>query len=221
MTRSRPPYAVRTSALAVLGLLLSSLPAFAQEPPAPPPPPPPAEAVPPAAVTGPPVASAMTAPKSADDMTGSLGFGVGVIPNAQLIGTTGQVAVKYWMSDMLAIVPALNFTLTKAMGTDAAWVFNPEAVVLFVPFRSTATRFSLGGGLGFGLSKNPGISSDTTIEVYLPIQAGVEHFFTRWFSMGIAARTRLVDYTKTGTPYTFNMAINTASLLGSVFFYTD
>jgi hypothetical protein len=167
------------------------------------------------------MASAMAAPKAADDMTGSVGFGVGVIPNNQLVGTTGQVAIKYWMSDVLAIVPALNFTLTKAMNVDAAWVFNPEAVVLFVPIRSTSTRLLVGGGLGFGVSKNPAISTDTTFEIYLPIQAGVEHFFTRWFSMGIAARTRLVDYTKTGTPYTFNVAINTASLLGSLFFYTD
>ena len=35
---------------------------------------------------------AIVAPKAPDDMTGSIGFGVGVIPNAQLAGTTGQVA---------------------------------------------------------------------------------------------------------------------------------
>src|SRR5262245_23824295 len=122
MTRIWPLRAVRTSALAVLGLLLTSLPALAQEAAAPPPPPPPA--APPSAVTGPPMASAMAAPKAADDMTGSVGFGVGLIANNQLFGTAGQVAIKYWMSDVLAIVPALNFTLTKTMGVDAAWVFN-------------------------------------------------------------------------------------------------
>jgi hypothetical protein len=155
-------------------------------------------------------------------MTGSLGFGVGVTPSVQLVGTSGQVAVKYWSTDTLAFVPALNFTLSKSMGQSAAWLFNPEFVVLFVPFKGTSTRLLVGGGLGVSLSKTmPAIVNNTTFEIYLPIQAGVEHFFTRWFSMGIAARTRLFDYTKTGTPYTMNFSINSASLLGSLFFYTD
>jgi hypothetical protein len=155
-------------------------------------------------------------------MTGSIGFGVGVIPNAQLAGTNGEVAVKYWMSDKIAIVPALIFSLTKTTGVDTAWVFNPEAVALYVPFRSTTTRLLVGGGVGVSLSKlMPMLQPDTTFEVYLPIQGGVEHFFTRWFSMGIAARTRLFDYAKTGGASTTGFAINSTSLLGSLFFYTD
>jgi hypothetical protein len=208
---------VRTLALAIAGLLLTALPALAQDPGAAPA----AGATPPGAVSS--TVSALSAPKGPDDMTGSLGFGVGVIPNAQLAGTNGQVAVKYWMRDTLAIVPALNFNITKATGTDTSWVLNPEVVALFVPFKSTSTRLLVGGGLGLSVGKAPPVTAmtDTTFHVYLPIQAGVEHFFTRWFSTGIAARTNLFDYTKTGTPYSMSIAINSAALLGSLFFYTD
>jgi hypothetical protein len=197
--------------VATVALALGSAEAFAQAPAATP------ETSPPA-----PGISAVSAPKGADDMTGSIGFGVGVIPNAQLAGTNGEVAVKYWWSDKIAFVPALIFTLTKPTGMDTAWVFNPEAVALYVPFQSTSTRLLVGGGLGISLSKlMPMLQPDTTFEIYLPIQAGVEHFFTRWFSLGIAARTRLFDYAKTGGVSTTSFAIDSTSLLGSLFFYTD
>ena len=208
---------VRTLASAVAGLSLIAFPAFAQDPGA---------ALSSGAAPsggGSSTISALSGPKGADDMTGSLGFGIGVIPNAQLAGTNGQVAVKYWMHDTLAIVPALNFNITKVTGTDTSWEFNPEVVALFVPFRSTSTRLLVGGGLGFSVGKTPPVTAmtDTTFHIYLPIQAGVEHFFTRWFSTGIAARTNLFDYTKTGTPYSMSIAIDSAALLGSLFFYTD
>src|SRR5258708_1021864 len=102
--------------LSVAGLLSTASPAFAQDPGAPPP-----------AAGGTVAATAanLAAPKGANDMTGSLGFGVGVVPNAQLAGTNGQVAIKYWMRDTLAIVPALNFSLTKNPGFNTAWAVNP------------------------------------------------------------------------------------------------
>jgi hypothetical protein len=210
------------SALALAGVMAAELSAFAQVPPpaaAPPPPPPPAAEAPPPPVVAAPMAPAPM-PRSADDMTGSIGFGVGVIPNMQLVGTNGQVAIKYWVQDNLALVPALNLGISKSMGTDAAWVFNPEVVVLYTPFKVASTRFQIGGGLGFGVGKTPP-ATDTAFTLNLPIQGGVEHFFTRWFSMGIAARTNLFQYTKLGDAWTTSIAINTTSLLGQLFFYTD
>ena len=165
----------------------------------------------------------MVMAKSAHDMTGSLGFGVGVIANPQLIGTSGTVSIKYWMKDTLALVPSLNFAFTKAMDTPAGWNVAPRVVVLFVPFAATSTRFLVGGGLGFSVSKVSG-AMQTGIGVNVPIQAGVEHFFARWFSMGIAAGTNLFTYQRQGipgTPWSMAFSINTASLLGSLFFYTD
>ena len=44
------------------------------------------------------------------------------------------------------------------------------------------------------------------VNIYVPIQAGVEHFFTRWFSMGIAAQSNLIDYQKDDH---FSSTINT------------
>jgi hypothetical protein len=194
------------------GLLLAAMPALAQDQPPPVAPPPPSTSVP-------PPMQALAAPKSGDDMTGSLGFGVGVAGGTTaLVRTLDSVALKYWLNDALAIVPLLAFNYTKPSGGgDAAWVFNPEAVVLYTPFRTTSTRFSLGGGIGFSVGKTPP-APNTAVSIYVPIQAGVEHFFTRWFSLGIAARTRLIDYEK---DQFFASTINTTAFLGQLFFYTD
>jgi hypothetical protein len=97
------------------------------------------------------------------------------------------------------------------------WDFSPSAIVLFVPFRSTSTRFEVGGGLGISIGKTPPRTS-TDVRFFVPIQAGVEHFFTRWFSTGIAAQSFLIDYQK---DISFGVHINTFQLLGSLFFYTD
>ncbi len=218
----------RALQVALLASLSFAVPAYAQstgeapsaEPPPPPPPPPPAAETT-SALPAPMAPMAMA--KSAHDMTGSLGFGVGVTANPQLIGTNGTVAIKYWMRDTLALVPSLNFTLAKAMDTPAGWNVAPQVVVLFVPFAATSTRLLIGGGLGFNVSKTSG-AMDTAIGVNIPIQAGVEHFFARWFSMGIAAGSNLFSFQRLatmGNPWTMAFSINTASLLGSLFFYTD
>ena len=196
-------------ASAAATLLCAAAPAFAQESP------------PPLAAVPPPM-QAMTAPKGTDDMTGSLGFGVGVVAGTSLIVPGSSVALKYWLSDVLAVSPSLIFDVTKPNGQTTGWTFNPQAVVLFVPFRSTSTRFSAGGGLGIRLAKasvpNGLPSPNTQVQFVVPIQAGVEHFFTRWFSMGIAASFPFITYSKDDR---FAIAINTTTLAGSLFFYTD
>jgi hypothetical protein len=218
--------------LALLTMTTSSLaaPAYAQSPAEMPPPPPEAQTPPPPPAAEPITTTTLPAPmapmamaKSPNDMTGSLGFGVGVTANPQLIGTSGQVSIKYWMKDTVALVPSLDFSLTKATNTPAGWNVAPQVVVLFVPFAATSTRFLIGGGLGFSVTKVSG-AMDTGIGVNVPIQAGVEHFFARWFSMGIAAGTNLFSYQRlasTGNPWALAFSIDTASLLGSLFFYTD
>jgi hypothetical protein len=178
------------SASVAATLLGAAAPAFAQESP------------PPLAAVPPPM-QAMTAPKGTDDMTGSIGFGVGLATSANSLLTVAPgnaVALKYWLSDVLAISPSLQFDVTKPNGQTTGWTFNPQAVVLFVPFRSTSTRFSVGGGLGIRLAKasvpNNTPSPNTQVSFIIPIQAGVEHFFTRWFSTGIAATFPFISYTK-------------------------
>jgi hypothetical protein len=205
------------SASVAATLLCVAAPAFAQDPNTPPP-----------AGSIPPPIQAMSAPKVGDDMTGSLGFGVGVIAGTSLVSPTASIALKYWLSDVLAVVPALNFQVLKLSSPpgggptpNTQWDFAPEAVVLFVPFRSTTTRLSLGGGLGIDIGKGPGATT-TAVHIYVPIQAGVEHFFTRWFSIGIAARSNLIDYNK---DVAFSTSITTRSnnlgVVGQLFFYTD
>jgi hypothetical protein len=197
-------------------LLGAAAPAFAQE-------------NPPPSANGsvPPPMQAVSAPKGSDDMTGSLGFGVGLATSANSLLTVApgnSVAIKYWLSDFLAVSPSLSFNITKptppggmSPATDTRWAFNPAAVVLFVPFRSTTTRFSVGGGLGIRLSKTP--PGDTAVAFFIPIQAGVEHFFARWFSVGIAAQSNLFSYQKDTQVQI--LGIDTTQLLGQLFFYTD
>jgi hypothetical protein len=206
MTRSIFHALSMTAAAAML--LCAAAPAFAQDPP-------PASSVP-------PPMQAMSAPKGSDDMTGSIGFGVGVAAGAQtLIAPNNAVAIKYWLSDVLAVSPGLTFRIVKptppGMSPGTQWNFSPSAVVLFVPFRSTSTRFEVGGGLAVSLSKNP--PADTAIAFGIPLQAGVEHFFTRWFSMGIAASSNLFTYQKNVEVRIFD--IDTTRLVGQLFFYTD
>jgi Domain of unknown function (DUF2715) len=197
--------------------LLCVAPAFAQE-------------SPPPGTNVPPPMQAMTAAKGSEDMTGSLGFGLGVTAGTQtLITPTTSIALKYWLNDTLVVVPAFNFNVNKPApaGSTTTWTFNPEAVILFVPFRSTSTRLEVGGGFGFSIGKPVG-AVNTDVQIYVPIQAGVEHFFTRWFSLGIAARANLIDYHKdvgfsstiTTTSNT-NAVIPAASAVGQLFFYTD
>jgi hypothetical protein len=181
------------------------------------PPPPPPEMAPMSPL---PVA---TAPRASDDMTGSVGFGIGIGSSSQLLssnfaGTNNQVALRYWTSDTLALQPAVNFTLAKGEGVDATWGLNPEFVALFVPLRGASTRMLVGGGLGITLNKVP--MNDTAFTFYLPVQAGVEHFLARWFSLGLAARSNFFAMA-TGTPWSIAMNLNSMAFLGSAFIYTD
>ena len=227
--------ALRMSALGVASLLVAA-PAFAQvnvQVTTPEMPAPPALAPPEAPISEVPSATAPTAlpgpmalaPRSADDLSGSLGFGIGVIPGSQLVGTSGVVGIKYWSSDSFALAPSLIFDFTKPKNVDATWQFAPELVLLFAPYKSTSTRFEIGAGIGFGVSKqlptmtNP--STDATVNINIPIQAGVEHFFTRWLAMGIAAHSPLFSFTQQGDSQTIAMSINSTNLMGSLFFYTD
>jgi len=232
MTRTRLSL---ISSTAVASLLGAAVPAFAQAPapapmyaPAPAPAPMMAPAPGPEAMPVMPVAPVM-APKAADDMTGSVGFGVGVGSAAgttTLVTTDNTVAIKYWMSDAMAIVPRLTFTMSKAKIPPApagatAWQFNPEVLASFVLLKGASTRLAAGVGLGINLSKNIVSGTDVTFGINVPIELGVEHFFTRWFSMGIAMHDDFLAYTKTGDAYNFGLTVNTLSYMGSLFFYTD
>jgi len=227
MKRTRPLLTCAAALATVCGL---ALPALAQTPPpagappadmaAPPPPPPPMAAAP---------MDPMAAPRAADDMTGSVGFGVGVVQNVQLVGTTADVAIKYWMHDNLALVPQLNFALTNISdGGGTTWVVAPQVQVLFVPLKGASTRLELGGGIGFRVGKDAPMGP-TFFDLNIPITAGVEHFFTRWFSVGIAVGEDffLYQHPGGGLPNTtsFTIASGTGGLAtvlaGSLFFYTD
>jgi hypothetical protein len=173
-------------------------------------------------------AAPIVAGKTSDDMTGSVGFGVGVNAGTSLVvPDAGNLMLKYWMSDAMALVPRLQLGYSKVKGADAGWTFAPQALASFVLLKGASTRLSAGAGFGISLSKNPAATgpvvpgataTDSVIDIFIPVQVGVEHFFTRWFSMGISADFRFLDFTKQGTPWQMSLAANTTSYMGSLFF---
>jgi hypothetical protein len=220
-----------TSTTALASLIGMAVPAFAQAPaPAPAPMMAPAPAMAPAMApmaapeaTGVMPPAPMMAPLAPDDMTGSVGFGVGVGSSATtttLITTDNTISIKYWMSDAMALVPKLTFAVTKQKGSDAAWQLAPELLASFVLLKGASTRLTAGVGLGFGLGKTPP-AADTTINLYIPVQLGVEHFFARWFSMGVGVGERFFDFTKTGDAWQMALRADTTQYMGYLMVYTD
>jgi hypothetical protein len=167
--------------------------------------------------------------KAADDMTGAVGFGVGVAAGAQtLIAPNNVLFAKYWLDDTLAIVPQLTLGITKAktggVSGNTGWDFSPQVLALYVPWKATSTRLSVGAGLGLSLYKyRPGsTSTETHIGFNIPIYAGVEHFFARWFSMSVGMADDFFRYTKDGPDaYTLKVGVNTLLFQGLLTFYTD
>ena len=242
MTRTRLSLISSTAVASILG---AALPAFAQAPaPAPmyAPAPAPAPMMAPAPAPEPmpvmPVAPVM-APKAADDMTGSVGLGVGIVAgstgtnvnattgastssgNLLIAPDTANLMLKYWMSDAMALIPRLALGLAKAKGQDASWSFAPSVLADFILLKGASTRLDVGVGIGFGFAKDKRVSPDTAINFFIPVQLGVEHFFTRWFSMGIAINERFLDYNKLGDSWTLGVGLDTLSYMGSLFIYTD
>jgi hypothetical protein len=159
---------------------------------------------------------------ASDSMAGQLGFGAGVVAGTnELVKPDGVAAIKYWLSDSMALMAQLQFNLTKVKDIDTSYNFAPRALVLFSPWRVTSTRLQVGAGLGFNIGKTP--PADASYGIAVPIYAGVEHFFTKWFSMGIAAQDNFISYSKNGATdsWTFAFDINSTAFWGSLFFYTD
>jgi hypothetical protein len=230
MTRTRISL---ISSTAVASLLGAALPAFAQAPApapmyAPAPAPMMAPAPAPEAMPVMPVAP-MMAPKAADDMTGSVGFGAGVGTGSAATSLvnldTRTVFMKYWMSDAMALIPQLQLTISKTKNVDTGWEFAPQVLADFTLLKGASTRLSAGFGLGLTLAKNMvglNTNTDTYIAFRIPVQVAVEHFFARWFSMGLGTRFNFLEYVKDGSaPWTLNVDISNINYLGFLTFYTD
>ena len=237
----------RLSLTAFASIVGAAVPAFAQAPmpmaPAPAPMMAPAPVMAPAMAPMPmpapeavmPVAP-VVAPKAADDMSGSVGFGVGVVAGANDLLTInqGDLSMKYWLNDAMALMPKLDFKFGKEKDADATWKFAPSLLAEFGLIKGASTRFNAAVGLGLSFGKEPttvhdattGVDTvvmpkDTQIELFVPAGLNVEHFFTRWFSMGMGAYFNLIDFTKQGDAWKIGFDINNISYVGSLFIYTD
>jgi hypothetical protein len=67
-------------------------------------------------------------PRASDDMTGSIGFGVGIVAgsNELIKPDTGNLMMPYWKSDTMVIVPKLFLGFSKTKDLDATWSFAPQ-----------------------------------------------------------------------------------------------
>jgi len=218
----------RLSLLTVATALGAALPAFAQAPaPAPAPMYAPAQApmMAPAQEAAVMPAAPMMAPRASDDMTGSVGFGVGVVAGSDLVKTNDTIMMKYWMSDAMAIVPKLDLSINKTKNVDTTWGLAPAVLADFTLLKGASTRLSAGGGLGLAFAKNqpPAVatSTDTYVNIFVPAQVGVEHFFARWFSMGLGAQFHVLDFQKQGDGWKFGFDLSNTTYMGSLFIYTD
>jgi hypothetical protein len=59
------------------------------------------------------------------------------------------------------------------------------------------------------------------ISLYVPAGLNVEHFFTRWFSMGMGAYFNLLEFNKSGEYWDLGINVNNVKYIGSLFIYTD
>jgi hypothetical protein len=145
-----------------------------------------------------------------------------------------QLYVRYWMMDKLAFEPELQVnsyssnskyaatpntppTPISTVNNDsilsgsaknagsAILIIHPQLIVLYSLITTNSTRFEIGGGLGldFGSLSKGKTATDEGADI--PIEFGVEHFFTKWFSMDVGASFDLFGYdaqkigTKTST----------------------
>jgi hypothetical protein len=227
MTRTRISL---ITTVALLSALCASLPAFAQAP-APTPEtttePPPVNAPP---LTPPPPKATPAEPTKADkhenDMTGATGFGVGVLPGSSFIKPdTSLLTVKLWRSDTMAIVPRLKLSLHKETDQNTAWTIEPSAIVAYTLFKGASTRLHAGAGVGMALAKNQdpatAVNSNAHVGLFVPAEIGVEHFFTRWLSIGIAARFDFLNLWKQGDHFSLDLEASDTEYQGSIFIYTD
>jgi hypothetical protein len=185
-------------------------------------------------------------PAASSDMSGQLGLGVGLSAGTSLAVPGATLITKYWLSDSLAVLPQLALKIYKTKGQDTNWAIAPSAIIAYCPWKNASTRLSVGGGLGLEFAKwgapaagtAPGTppnlgaqrpqlvppAPDTYIGFTLPIYVGLEHFFARWFSMGIALQNNFLEYGKQGTPWVMAFGIdnvNSFQALGYLLFYTD
>ena len=183
-------------------------------------------------------------PAASSDMSGQLGLGVGLSAGTSLAVPGATLITKYWLSDSLAVLPQLALKIYKTKGQDTNWAIAPSAIVVYCPWKNASTRLSVGGGLGLEFAKwgaasaTPGSppdlsvqrpqlaapAPDTYVGFTLPIYVGLEHFFARWFSMGIALQNNFLEYGKQGTPWVMALGIdnvNSFQALGYLLFYTD
>jgi hypothetical protein len=164
-----------------------------------------------------------------------VGFGVGVSAGNSLIKPdTANLSMKYWMNDGMALLPKLDFTIGKVKGADATWKIAPSVAIELGLIKGASTRFNAVVGVGISAGKQMGtvhndvtnkdepvMPKDATISLFVPAGLNVEHFFTRWFSMGMGAYFNLINFNKTGDAWTFDLNLSNVNYVGSLFIYTD
>jgi hypothetical protein len=173
--------------------------------------------VPSLAETPPPAAAPKATPS--DDMSGAIGVGVGVIAGSSFITIAPAVSLRYWINDSLALSAGLVLKMDAVKNADTSWQLSPSAMILFSPKKVLSTRLLIGVGLAETTVKNP--PADVAVTLSVPVFLGLEHYFTRWFAMGVAMQDDFLKYTSGTDSYEFTVSFNSANYVGSLFFYTD
>ena len=164
---------------------------------------------------------------------GAVGFGVALLPSTQLVGTSGALGLKAWLTATVALAPLLLVRYTSPRVGPNTWNFNPEIVCLVAPWKNRWTRFEVGGGVSVAVMRTsfatgvvsesgaPAYEMSTGVNVSLPLQFGVEHFFAPWLSLGLAARMPLVEFNHQSGDKELSVSLSTSNLLAQLFIYAD
>ncbi|MEJ7729252.1 MAG: hypothetical protein WKG00_08555 [Polyangiaceae bacterium] len=162
------------------------------------------------------------------DPVGLIGGGSVGLSGEATYGTTA--ALRWWMSERVALMPALRLAISATDGDDATGTVAPSVSFGFAVYRGKMTRFVLSVGPSFAYV----VRDQPTSEGPERVQAlafsvlggmGLEHFFTSNISMVVGTESPLfhVSNVTTGArdETTVGAAFDATRFGAAVFFYTD
>jgi hypothetical protein len=141
--------------------------------------------------------------------------------------TTG---LRWWMSERVALMPALRLAISTTDGRDATGTLAPEVLFGFAVYRGRMTRFVLSVGPSFAYSVNDrpasgGLERAKTVAFSVLGGLGLEHFFTSNISMVVGTESPLFQVSNVtidrSDELTVGAAFDATRFGAAVFFYTD
>lgn len=143
---------------------------------------------------------------------------------------------KYWVFERFAIKPTLTLNhisqSTEGGSSESRYSYGLSNIFQFSPWIGKHTRFNVGVGLGFDISKFTSSEDGEDYEtkcyrVFMPMEMGIEYHIRPWLSWEIGASMDFFQYmsipkTKGHSEEThYSIDLNTARAYTGITLYTD